>query len=224
MNTKLTLAVLPALICPVLSAQTERDLDSHEHGAATMNIAVDNDALFIELNSPWNNFVGFEHEPSTDEQKLAVEQTLDQLNNAEKVFTFTGTDCTANSITVESSLDTEHGDEHDDHHDDKHADGEHDDHHDDKHADGENDDHHDEEHAKDDHDEHHGDENTTHSSVLAIYSFTCENINKLSAIDTTVFQVWSGFEELDVQLIGPGGQGLVELTASNAQVDLSVVQ
>ena len=45
-------------------AQTERDLDSHVHGAAAMNVAIADSAVFIELDTPWNNLVGFEHAPS----------------------------------------------------------------------------------------------------------------------------------------------------------------
>ena len=62
-----------------VAAQTERDLDSHEHGAASINVVIDATAVFVELESPWNNLVGFEHAPSTDSQREAVHQDAEEV-------------------------------------------------------------------------------------------------------------------------------------------------
>lgn len=278
MKLATTLAIAMAGTATMGIAQTERDLDSHEHGAALLNIALDDGAVFLELETPWNNLVGFEHEPSTDEQKAQVEAAMAQLRQPDQLFSFNGGSCAWTKVTVESTM--EHDEHHDDdHHDDKHADGDHDDHHDDEHAhdehhddhhddkhadDEHHDDHHDDKHAHDEHhddhhddkhahDEHHDDHHDdkhadgehhddhdddkhadhdhdhdhdegTHSSALVSYEYNCEDSGELQSIAINLFDVWSGFEELDVQLIGPGGQSAVELTAGQATVGLSDVQ
>jgi len=36
--------------------------------------------------------------------------------------------------------------------------------------------------------------------------------------------IWNGFEDVDVQLIGPGGQAFMELNADNTDIDVSEIQ
>ena len=213
---KLTIlaAVISATVSLPLYGQTERDLDSHEHGSALLNVAIEGNTLFFELDSPWNNLVGFEHAPRTEEQHDLVDDAITQLKDANSLFAFSGANCTVVEFSIESSLsEGEHDDEHhdDEHHDDEHHDDEH---HDDEHHDDE---HHDDEH----HDDHEGE---THSEVRASYSFECDDTSKLATIDVKVLSVWSGFEELDVQLIGPSGQAGAELTPSSTILDVSSIR
>lgn len=254
MKLLFAVAATAAFVSSVVHAQTERDLDSHEHGSASMNVAIDDDVVVIELESPWDNLVGFEHTPKTDEQIAMVDAALDTLVQANQLFAFKGTQCALTDAMIENGLamaddehhDDEHADEHehhdDEHHDEKHADGHehHDDekhadsheHHDDEHHDDEKHadahEHHDEKHA--DAHEHHDDEHAhdhsgeTHASIFVGYTFECEDIPSLTGIDVTLLNVWDGFEELDVQLIGPGGQALLELTPQQTLADVSQVQ
>ena len=229
MRLNTTLALLTASLSTLASAQTERELGSHEHGAAFLNIAVDDGQVFLELESPWDNLVGFEHAPSTDEQHDLVDNAMALLNQPEQLFSFDGGGCVAGDATVESGMasgDDEHAhdDDHDkdDHHDeDAHGDDhDKDDHHD---EDAHGDDHDkDDDHAHGDHDDH-ADEGT-HAEVLATYTFNCTDVNQLAAIDVTFLKRWSGFEDLDVQLIGPGGQAAAELGQSESVVDITQVQ
>ena len=223
LSAAISACLVASFATPVL-AQTERDLDSHEHGAASMNVAIDGSTVFIELESPWNNLVGFEHEPSTEEQHELVDNALAKLNEAKSLFGFNGTECSLLVASIENGLGEDDHDDHDDH-DDEHAskddhDDDHDDH-DDEHADKDDHEDHDDEHA--DHDDH-GDEGEVHSSVAAFYSFECGDSKKLESIDVKILSVWSGFEELDVQLIGPSGQGAAELTADATQIDLTGIR
>ena len=238
MRLTTTLALVTAGFSTLASAQTERELGSHEHGSAFLNIAVDDGQVFLELETPWDNLVGFEHAPSTDEQHELVDNAIALLNQPEQLFSFDGGGCVADDATVESGMasgDDDHHDEHahgddhdkdDDHHDeDGHGDDhdKHDDHHD---EDGHGDDHdkHDDHHDKDAHGhDDHADEGT-HAEVLATYTFNCSEVNQLSAINVTLLNLWSGFEDLDVQLIGPGGQAAVELGQSESVVDITQVQ
>ncbi len=227
------LAVCAAGLSTAVVAQTERELDAHEHGSAALNVALDENKLYIELESPWNNLIGFEHAPTTDEQKALVEDSLALLNDPLQLFEFVGSDCRVDKVMVESSLSHNDHNDHNDHDDhDKHDDDkEHDDH--DKNDDHEEHDDHDKEHDdhaendKHEHDEHHddhADSEDTHSSVLAAYEFTCANGADLAAINVVFLKRWTGFEELDVQLIGPAAQALVELNAQQMTIDLKQVQ
>lgn len=58
MKLSITLALTVASFSPMVFSQVVRDLGSHEHGSATLNVAVDKTALIIELDTPWNNIVG----------------------------------------------------------------------------------------------------------------------------------------------------------------------
>ncbi len=247
LSRSVTVAI--TLICApgITHAQTARDLDSHEHGAANLNVVIDGNSVFLEFESPWNNLVGFEHSPSTDGQREAVESAMQTLAAPEAMFAFNDdAGCTVSSAAVESSLDADgdhdHAD-HDDHahdehkeHDDQHA---HDDHkeHDDEHAhDGHKE--HDDEHAHGDHKEH-GDEHAhneddehdqhdhaaeTHSEAVAMYAYECTNPDKIESLEVKLFDLYSGFEEITYQAAGPSGQTGSELTASNTTLDLSGVR
>ena len=144
-----TAAIVVSATLSLAHAQTERELDSHEHGHATLNIAFDGSNAFVELESPWNNLVGFEHAPSTDEQHALVDEALALLNQPNDVFAFKGAECVMTDVMLENSL-GEHDDEHSDHdHDgEKHDDDDHGEKHDDDH-DEKHDDDHDEKHDDD---------------------------------------------------------------------------
>jgi len=212
-------AALSAVFSCAVVAQTERELDSHEHGHALLNVAIDNEMLSVELETPWDNLVGFEHKPGNNEQQALVDNALADLNDPTKLFDFVGAQCTLVETMVENSAseDEHHDDEHG-HDDDEHGHDD-DDHDEDKHDDeAHHDDEHDEEHAD------HNDEGETHSEIRVSYNFECDDINKLEAINVKFFGLWTGFEELDAQLIGPGGQAAAELTPSAIRLDVAQVQ
>ena len=122
-------AVIAAALSTTAAAQTEREHDSHEHGSATLNVALDGNTVVVEMETPWANIVGFEHAPSTDDQKAQVSDALDQLNQPGSLFTFQGADCVVKTTDIEDSMAAADGhDDHDDHDDHKDADGDHDDH------------------------------------------------------------------------------------------------
>ena len=183
------LATAAVSYATVAIAQTERDLDSHVHGLASLNVAIADAAVFIELNTPWNNLVGFEHAPQTDEQHALVEETLRQLNDPALLFLFDAGDCVIDEVTLENGMS-------DDAQVEKH----------------------------DEHGDEHGDESSTHTTVLATYSYECKKIERLKSIDVTLFSLWSGFEDLDVQLIGNKGQALVELNPNDTVINVEQVQ
>ncbi len=216
------LVVAATTFCTISSAQTVRDLGSHEHGSAILNIAIDDTLVVLELESPWDNFVGFEHAPHTDEQHALVDDVLAQLNRPDEIFLFSGADCVSSEVDIESAMskgdDDNHGD--DDHHGDEkgHAE-EHDDHHKEENGHkGEQEEQHESDHVDDE------SESVTHTSLLVTYSFECNDATQLASIDVQILERWRGFKELDVRLIGPVGQTLLELVPGQSVVDLALVQ
>ena len=231
MKLYLPLATLFVATTSVLNAQTERELGSHVHGIANLNVAIFDSSLLVELESPWDNMVGFEHAPNTDEQKAMIDDALKHLNAPDKLLDVQGGNCLLQEAVVESTLsmmDDDHdhdGEKHDEHHDEHDHDGEkHDEHHDEHDHDGEKHDEHHDDHDGHDHDEHdHDADGSEHSSVLATYRYECKEIAELKAVDVTLFSVWSGFEDIDVQAVGSKGQTQVELNPGNTMIDLSGV-
>jgi hypothetical protein len=76
----LACATLPA------SAEEHRQLGAHVHGHGRLNIAVDGKKLLIGLEVPGADIVGFEHEPSTPEQKAAIPNAKAKLANGLALF------------------------------------------------------------------------------------------------------------------------------------------
>jgi hypothetical protein len=194
MKLSITLALTAATLSPMVFSQVERDLGSHEHGSATLNVAVDNSALYIELDTPWNNIVGFEHAPTTDDQHALVDAALERLKQPNLLFSFNGGDCTFDALHMENSMSEEE--------------------------------HHDEEHEEEHHDEHNNDTESgeSHSTILVSYTYNCTDIASLSNLSIEFFEIWPGFADIDVQLIGSGGQSLAELNAESPELDIKQVQ
>jgi hypothetical protein len=71
--------LLTTLGCAATLAQTQRDLSTHEHGAAVINIAIDGDQVTMSLEGPAMNFVGFEHAPHNAQQNADIASALKRL-------------------------------------------------------------------------------------------------------------------------------------------------
>ena len=77
----------------------------HEHGAASLNIALDGSEVLIEFISPAVNIVGFEHPPGNAEQKKALEQAATLLHDPAQLFMLTPeAECEIASAELESGL------------------------------------------------------------------------------------------------------------------------
>lgn len=239
-SKRFPVALASLALAAVAGADTERDLGSHEHGAARLDLVVDGARLFVDLESPWSNLVGFEHRPSSEAQRARVAEALGRLEDPAALFAIDGGDCRVAGTEIDDGTggamraaafgeahgeedeqhdDEAHGDEGDHHADEAHGDGE--DHHaDEAHADGE-DRHGAEAHAEgEDHD--HG-EGETHSELRASYVFDCAEPAALSAIGLPLLAIWPGFESIAVQLAGPGGQTAATLTPEDDRLDLAGV-
>ena len=220
--------VLLSFVVSLTAFQTlaSKTLDSHEHGSANLSIAIDNNLISIRFESPAVNIVGFEYQPNDEKQQARVTEAENMLSNFEATFNLKGE---PNCQILQSSANwiSDH-DEHSEHENDisktDHADhSEHDnetaksDH--DSHSEHENDT------AESEHDGHSEHENNVvkaeHAEFLAQFELQCEQINNLAAIDVKILTLFPAIDEVDAQIIYPGGQLQQELTIDNTLINLS---
>ncbi|HKM36247.1 MAG TPA: DUF2796 domain-containing protein [Thiopseudomonas sp.] len=163
-------------------------LGAHVHGVATLNIALENQQLEMQLDSPAMNIVGFEYKPSSDADKQAVADAERTLKNEQALFALTTAgQCALSSMSIDNDLIGQH-DEHEHEHDNDHA-----------HAVHSN--------EKDAH---------QHSDISAHYVFNCTAPSKLNSIDLAgFFKAFPKTEKINVQLVTAEAQNGVELSPSN---------
>ncbi|WP_068119542.1 ZrgA family zinc uptake protein [Tropicimonas marinistellae] len=222
--------VLAALAASAASAET-RQLDAHEHGAGTLDIAIAGNIMEIALRAPGADIVGFEHSAESDADKAAVAEAIAALSDPAEYLTLPdAAECRATDTEAElESLGEE-----DHHDDDEHAahdheeseadDHAHEDEHDDhaeEHADDDNHDDHAEEHAHDDDhsDEDHADE-AGHTEFHAHATFTCAAPDQIDSIAFPYFERFPGAQELEIQLVSDKGGFGAEVTRDDPVLDV----
>ncbi len=195
-------SLLYVLGLPNVGSAATRQHDSHTHGIGHLNVVLDGKELVLELRSPSANIVGFEHAPKNDEQTQAVEKAIALMKEGDKLFALPKqAECSLHDAHVDTDMLGDHQDKHDSHgHDHKDKHDSHDHGHDDKHSDS----------------EHH--EDSTHSEFEAEYHFKCNQPDKLNTIDVLIFELFPGFEEIEVQMLSPKGQSVAELTPKKRQL------
>src|SRR4029079_15370517 len=172
-----------------------RELGPHVHGHGTLNIAIEDKRVSMELEVPGMDIVGFEHAPSTVDQKAAVEQATARLEKPLGVFSLPpDAGCTVAEAKV--SVEAEH-----------HHDGDDDD------QDGANKDG-----AKEDdgHDEHAG-----HNQFHVNYALDCTNPNELTTINFDYFTLFAGAHDLTVNVVTAKGQSKYEVSRDKPTLDLA---
>lgn len=60
---------------------------AHAHGRATLDVAVEAQALSIQLSTPLDNLLGFERAPRTDAERRQAEAAVATLRAADRLFT-----------------------------------------------------------------------------------------------------------------------------------------
>ena len=103
-----------ALAQTVSAKPHTKDLHAHEHGGAKLNIAIDGKDATVELETPADGIVGFEHTAVTAADKKQQSAALDTLKNriAEMVIFDRSIACTftARKVAVEKDADEDHSD------------------------------------------------------------------------------------------------------------------
>ena len=192
MKNALSLFALIAAF-PAVAEET-RQLDAHEHGVGTLNIAIDGAEVAMEFHAPGADIVGFEYEASGAADLTAIETALAALNAPLELFAMSpAAGCVVNNARAELETEGEHED-HDDHEDhDAHA--------------------HDEDH------EDHGDD-AGHTEFHAEYALSCSSADALSEITFRYFDAFPNAEEVEVQLVTSNGAQAFEVTRATPVLDL----
>ena len=212
------LFMLLAPLCFAAGHAEHRQHDAHVHGIGHMNLAVDGNDVYIELENPSANIVGFEHMPSSEEEQHAVHEAAEKLEDGESLFLFSmQAQCSLVSAKVSSPLLSE---DHEDEHHDKEAHEEKDDDHGHAKHGSEPHDEKDEDHAHDSDKGHADHDEQMHSEFGAEYQFSCEHPDKLKSLETKLFTAFPGIEELETQVMTNSGQTGAELTKKNYRIEL----
>jgi hypothetical protein len=73
----------------------------HEHGSATVDVAIQDSTLDIALHSPAINVVGFEHAPRTVEERAALARANRVFGSPQGLFLMPASAaCTSTSVTL----------------------------------------------------------------------------------------------------------------------------
>ncbi len=107
---------LPFALLPLAVAHAHEDHDhdhdhahgslaAHEHGAARLNVVLEDKVLELELESPAMNLVGFEHAANSDSDKAKVAAVRTQLENPLALFALAkAANCSESAQELESPL------------------------------------------------------------------------------------------------------------------------
>jgi hypothetical protein len=201
-NSKLVLAVLAVVSlasAPARAEEEHRELGAHEHGHGTLNIAVEDKRVSMELEVPGMDIVGFEHEATTDDQKAALNKAKAELSKPLTLFKLPASaDCSVEEAKV--AIEAEH----------EHEDGDHD------HAKAEEHDEH-EKHADADHD---ADEHEGHNAFHVTYALDCAKPASLTSITFDYFKAFSGAQRLTVNVVTAKAQNAYEVSRDKPELDL----
>lgn len=92
-----------AVLLSNLSGVFAHELGAHVHGVATLQVAVDEKTMTLNFSSPLDSLLGFEHVARNAQQKAAVKNMADRLNQAGRLFIPTAeAQCKLQSVKLDS--------------------------------------------------------------------------------------------------------------------------
>lgn len=205
------LALLASVTAAALLAQETREMDAHVHGVSTLELAVEDGIVEMNLLSPGMDIVGFEYEASTDADKDAVEAAIRTMLVPENLVTLPEAAGCRLSEVLAHLHDGDHEHEEDEEHD--HAEGAgHE-----EHAESEGHEH--EEHAEGE--DHEREEGAEHSEFHARYIFACEHPEELTRIGFPFFERFGSAQEIEAQYVTGAGAGTAEIDRDSAELTLN---
>ena len=169
-----------------------RQHQPHVHGIVTFNMVQDGNDFLIEVTSPGQDILGFEHAPTNQEEQQAYQQAVALLKQPNQLFTLTKTaNCQPIDSLIKDNIGQQIESEHDSH---------------DQHHDHES--HHDHDH---DHDHQHG-------TFTLQYQYQCDNISQLSTIDTQWFSHFPATQTIEINVLTDNAQKHIELKQPNQSI------
>jgi len=185
------IAAFPAI------AENARELDAHEHGVGTLNIAIDGTAVAMAFEAPGADIVGFEYAAESGADLAAIDAAVSTLGAPLDLFVMSDA---ANCSLVDAQAALEGEDGHDDHDEEDHNELA-------------------EEGSDDRGDDDHADE-AGHTEFHAEYTLTCDKPDALTEIKFTYFDAFPNAKEVEVQIITTSDAQAFEVRRDAPVLDL----
>jgi hypothetical protein len=186
--TLLTAALAAA---PAIAEEQHRELGPHVHGHGTLNIAVENNRISMELRVPGMDIVGFEHSAATKEQKAAVKKANAVLAKPLSLFKPPkSAGCQVAEAKVSINVKQEAVDEH---HDAQ---------------------------AKEEGGPHAKEEHAGHNEFHATYALECDKPGNLTSIEFDYFGLFAGAHDLTVNVVTDRAQNTYEVSREKPSLAL----
>jgi len=201
MKQALSLIALVAAL-PAFAEET-RQLDAHEHGVGTLDIAIEGRTVGMAFEAPGADIVGFEYAATSDADLATIAQALATLGAPLDLFVMPDA---AGCTVVDAKAELEGEDGHGAHNE-----------HSEEHQDDDDDDDH-EEHGDHDHADHADD--AGHTAFHATYRLTCDTPDALTAINFAYFETFPNAQEVEVQIITGSGAQAFEVERAAPLLDL----
>lgn len=180
------LLLAAGLLLPAVAAAQH----AHEHGVARLNVVLDGRTLVVQLESPLDNLVGFEHAPRNDRQRAALRKMEATLQAGDRLLRPSpDAGCTVKGAKIDHPYGTAAGPA------PAPADGA-------KSTAGA------------------GKRSgagtaETHAEVRATYELECAKPEALARVEVLFFDSFPGMKRIKAQTAAPRGQGSATLTARN---------
>ena len=174
---------------------------AHVHGLASITVVIENNLLEIEVESPADSLLGFEHQVRTEEDKSKLNQTELLLNKPDQLFTFQNEACALKTARVNlSSFVINHNPKNTDHHSHE------------KHYSHEKNN----THTHDARGHKH-----KHKDIVVGYLYDCQSTQRLESISINLFTYFPRIEEINVMWINNDTQGAKLITAKDNVISLN---
>ncbi|MFN3145191.1 MAG: DUF2796 domain-containing protein [Paracoccaceae bacterium] len=210
-RARCALAVVGIFAAGASHADEPRSAAAHQHGTIAIEIAVEGGEIQIALYAPGADIVGFEHTPSTDADKQAVENARAILSDPFALFGLPdAAGCAVEHASVSITAETAGSDDHD--HDHDHEEG-----HDHAHEQEKD---HDHAHEHDDHAHGDHDHGEAHFEFIAEYHLECADIGAVDALTLRIFEQFPNSQTLNFTILGESGATAV--SAERGQTSLTV--
>ena len=180
---KIAFSLIALVAAMPATAEESRQLDAHEHGVGTLNIAIEGTNVAMEFHAPGADIVGFEYAAESDTDLAAIDAAVAILGAPLELFVLPDA---ASCSVVDAQAELEGEDEHDDHAEDDHND------------------------AGDEDHEDHADE-AGHTEFHAEYILTCDSPDALTGITFAYFEAFPNAQEVEVLIITATGAQAFEV-------------
>ncbi len=103
MNFRPMPVLVTLLSMAAASVPAARAAGAHEHGVVKLDVAVEGSRILVEIDSPLDNLLGFEHAPRTDAEREKVDAAVKKLRDAAALFRIDGkAGCTLGTVDLQS--------------------------------------------------------------------------------------------------------------------------